>query len=201
MKYVLVALIAATPAVADCVTAANLSTGIAFAREDGRSGLVVGDGETVQIDYSTMKDDWVDRRVTRMGIYELEASLHYDALPTVGGGYPHYRWTYESRGIAPVPGKSFRARITQRREEDIGTQNEPPPDLSAYDVTYRFLDAKQVTLSDCRYTIIPVEADYAGGVTQRWVYFPDLGFGLETLPRPMENNEPARNGLTSLTPK
>jgi len=201
MKHALVALIFATPAAADCVTAANLATGITFTREDGRAGLVTGDGKVVRIDYSTMPDDWTDKRVTRMGIYELEANFHYDPLPVVGGGYPYYTWTYQSRGIAPIPGHSFRAHIAQRREEDIGTETTPPPEISAYDVTYRFLEAKEVALSGCPYTIIPVEADYPGGVMQRWVYFPDLGFGLETVPRRVEGCVLARNGLKSLTPK
>lgn len=202
MKYALLALLLTAPAAATaCVTAADLATGVLFTREDGRSGLAITKGRDIRVVYSAMNDDWTDTRLARMGVYDLWANFHFDPLSTVGGGYPHYDWTYARRLPTPTPGKSFKTRVTQQRSEDIGTEFTPPPVTTKYEATYTFLDAKQATLSGCSYTIVPVEAAYSDGTTQRFLYFPDLGFGLETRTRGLERADGERRGLIELIVK
>ena len=57
MKYLCLALLLATPAAADCVTAADLATGITFTRKDGRHGLALTEGRNIRINHSTNNDD------------------------------------------------------------------------------------------------------------------------------------------------
>lgn len=202
MKYAaLLLLLLATPAAADCVTASDLATGILFTREDGRSGYAITKGRDIRIVYSAMNDDWTDTRLARMGVYDLSANFHFDPLPMVGGGYPHYDWTYASRLPTPTPGKSLKTKVTQKRSEDIGTEVTPPPVVSTYQATYTFLEATTATLSDCAYTIVPIEAAYSDGTTQRYLYFPDLGLGVETRTRGLERQNGERRGLIELKAK
>lgn len=186
-----VALLAAQPAAARCVTAADLDSGIAFQREDGRTGLAVRDGKFVRIDYATGADAWLDQRVMAHGLYEVQADFHFNALPTVGGGSPHFTWTYAGRIPLPKPGKTWTTSVSERRHEDIGTERTPPDQQRQDEVTFSFLDAMQVTLSGCPYTVVPVET--AAG--QRWLYFSDLGFAIET-----RRAEEGQRGLLSFTP-
>jgi hypothetical protein len=202
MKHALIALLLASPAAATaCVTANDLATGVIFTREDGRSGFAITEGRDIRIVYSAMNDDWTDTRLSRMGVYDRWAEFHFDPLPTVGGGYPQYEWTYARRLPTPTPGKSFKTRVTQTRSEDIGTRVTPPPVSTKYEATYTFLEARQATLSDCPYTVVPVEAAYSDGTTQRYLYFPDLGFGLETRTRGLERPDAERRGLIELIVK
>jgi hypothetical protein len=168
---------------ARCVTADDLVTGVTFKRENGRSGLVTREGKEIVIDYSTMSDDWTDRRTTLFGVYELSGNFHYNELPTVGGGYPFYEWKFASRPTEPRPGKSWRAEVTERREEDIGTERMPPPDISQRTQRYVAEALREVTLSGCTYSAFTVNLTIGSGKsagTRRYIYFPDLGFGLET---------------------
>jgi hypothetical protein len=62
---------------------------------------------------------------------------------------------------------------------------------------YRCFEPREVTLSGCRFAALTVEADWTDGgdtIRQRWVYFPELGLGLET-----RRNGKA-NGLVALGP-
>jgi hypothetical protein len=150
---------------ARCVTADDLVTGVTFKRENGRSGLVTREGKEIVIDYSTM------------------SNFHYNELPTVGGGYPFYEWKFASRPTEPRPGKSWRAEVTERREEDIGTERMPPPDISQRTQRYVAEALREVTLSGCTYSAFTVNLTIGSGKsagTRRYIYFPDLGFGLET---------------------
>ena len=198
MKFALLALALASPAAADCVTAADLATGITFKREDGRHGLAKTDGRNIRINYSTNPDDWTDTRTSRFGVYDLGANFHFDPMEVVGGGYPHFDWTFSGRPPEPTPGAAFKSKVTQKRSEDIGTEFVPPPVISTYQATYTFLDAQQATLSGCPYTIVPIEAAFSDGTTQRFLYFPDLALGLETRTRGLERANGERRGLVAL---
>ncbi len=60
---------------------------------------------------------------------------------------------------------------------------------------FTYLAAGRGKLSGCTYRILPVEAAITGKdatQTRRWPYFPDLGFGLETV------HDGVKNGLTAL---
>ena len=198
MKHLALALLLATPAAAECVTGADLATGITFKREDGRSGLAQTEGKNIRIDYSANPDKWNDKRLSRFGVFDLSANVHFDPEIVVGGGYPHYEWSYAGRPPEPIPGRSFKSKVIQKRSEDIGTEFPPPPVITTDQATYTFLDATTATLSGCDYSIVPVEAAYSDGTTQRYLYFPDLGLGLETRTRGLDRADGERRGLIVL---
>ena len=162
MKCVAVLGILAQPAAA-CVTAETLATGVSFTREDGKTGLVQSAGDVVAITHAVGAGPWQDTRTSRLGIYDLTADPHLSNAVTVGGGYPHYAWSFAKLPPVPAPGTGFSTRIKQTRTEDIGTQTSPAPTVSAYDSTYTFLPAQRVKLSGCPYPIIPVEAAFSNG--------------------------------------
>ena len=192
----------APAAQARCVTAADLALGVAFTRADHRAGMVVSAGDALTIDYATSHTSaWTDARSSLMGVFDLAADFHFNDAPTVGGGSPRFVWTFRKHPPVPTPGTAFTTTVRQVRSEDIGTQFPKPDDVVSYTATYTFLDAKAVTISGCPYTVIPVEAAFAPiNATQRWLYFPDLGFGIETRTRGFDHETPHNNGITALEP-
>ena len=73
-----------------------------------------------------------------------------------------------------------------------------------YSVSYSYLAESTATLSGCSYRILPVEATFINAetdLTRRFIYFPDLGFGLETRVIDRKGDASRELGLTSLTPK
>ena len=52
-----------------------------------------------------------------MGVCDLRASFHFDPLQVVGGGYPHFEWTFAGRPPEPSPGRAFTSKISQERSE------------------------------------------------------------------------------------
>lgn len=191
---------------AECVTAKDLATGIVFKRQDGRVGLVSGSGSDIAVNYAaTSKTAWTDQRKTKLGVYELS----WGYTPTddyyVGSG-PGGSWTYRLSGKPPVPtaGQSWKTRISVESHEDDGSEHGEKTVRSAMDATYRFLDLSTAKLSGCTYVVLPVEADFKSkntDFTRRWIYFPELGFGLETRMTNRMSGEDLKLGLTALTPK
>lgn len=185
---------------ADC-DAIDLSRGIAFKRQDGTRGLARREGDgTVVIDYVTNKGDWVDRRRTRAGIYETGRILSASEFPVVGSAPPEWQWTYTGKPPEPEAGQGWSAKVKELRIDigygdymkEIRTINR-----LSWKVSYSFLAPKEVKISGCPHSIIPVEAVFQGkGATrsQRWIYFPRFGFGIET------RRDGKDNGITALTP-
>lgn len=191
---------------ARCVKPEDLATGIAFKRQDGRTGLATASGKEVSIDYATnAKGAWTDRRKALRGIYETE----WNSTPTedyyVGGG-PGGLFTYRLAGKPPVPkaGATWATRIKVTLSVDNGTEHGPEVTRSAVEATYSFQPVSEAKLSGCTYRIQPVEAVFLGKdshATHRWIYFPDLGFGLETRVTDHRTGEDRKLGLTALKPK
>jgi len=188
MKFPLLALVLlALPslAAARCVTADDLATGITFKRQDGRSGTVVADGRNLEVSYAAnSKTAWQDDRRTTMGIYELTWAWTPTDEYYVGGG-PGGSYSYKFASKPPVPEtrKSWKTKVNVIESQDIGIESGPIRTRYSYDVTYSFQETAQAKLSGCTYTILPVEATFIGKsdhFTRRWIFFPDLGFGLET---------------------
>jgi hypothetical protein len=98
----------------------------------------------------------------------------------------------------PQPDKSWSSKVHQiETSVGFGTEmirlvNRIQSDFIA---KYTFLTMAEAELSGCTYRILPVEATFTGNGgshSQRWIYFPDLGFGLETVVAG------AKNGLIAL---
>lgn len=198
--------LAAAPAGARCVTADDLATGVSFKRQDGRSGLAKQKGGEVDINYATApKSEWEDHRRGEFGIYE-NYWFSYPSEELVIGQGPGGTFDYKLQGKPPVPvaGQSWASQVAVTVSTNNGSENGDSEQKFTLDVTYRFLETKQVKLSGCTYTILPVEATFTGegaDFTRRWLYFPDLGFGLETRLTDRNTNVDDKMGLTALTPK
>ena len=208
MKLRLLALLLSLPtlAAADCVTPEDLSTGIAFTRQDGRGGLAKADGKTIVVDYAVKSQTaWHDWRRTTLGLYELAWGWTPTDEYYVGGG-PGGSYDYKFSGKPPVPtpGKTWSTTVRVTETQDNGTEFGPEKTRYSYDVTYSFQATKEVKLSGCPYTVLPVEATFTGPqghYSRRWIYFPDLGFGLETRQIDHASGEDRKLGLTAMTPQ
>lgn len=194
------------PAHAECVTADSLTKGVSFKREDGHTGVIRAAGKTFEIDYASNSNGiWRDKRLSRMGIYDTE----WQSTPTnenyVGGG-PGGDFSYKFRGKPPLPKADtlWSTTVSERKSQEVGLQSGPEVSRTSYKVTYSFLPSKTAKLSGCSYTVQPVEATFTNkntDLTRRFIYFPDLGFGLETQVTDRKGNASRSLGLTALTPK
>jgi hypothetical protein len=200
----LIALLLSAPAAhAACLDAASISKGVAFTRADGRPGVAQAKGGGIEIDYAAGSDTaWTDERSTRLGIYENTWSYMPADDYYVGGGPGGY-WEYRRGGkdAAPVPGSTWSTTLRSTLTRETGTEYGPEVTRSRIKATYSFLDAQSVTLSGCKYTAIPVELRGADAkLIRRWMYFPDLGFGLETRMASPETGRDLKLGLTAMKP-
>lgn len=195
----------ALPAAAACVTADTLATGVAFTRADGMGGLAVRDGADVLIEYRyTAPKGNRDERAGRFGIYETNTISEGKRR---NGTALELRGRHETvtrlspAGKEPVPGQTFKMRWREITKACIGSECEQIW-RSWGTVTYRFLTSQTVRISGCAYEVIPVEATFFGTVplyTTRWLYFPELGFGLETRVTDHMMETDMKLGLTSMT--
>ena len=175
--------------------------GIVFKRQDGTRGLVrrEGDGALV-IDYVTNKGARVDRRRSKLGIYELGRVLGDSESAVVGSAAPEWVWKFPGNLPEPEAGKGWsgtvRESLIQISYGDEMKENRSVS-KSLWQANYRFLERKEVKISGCFYLILPVEAAFVSGSakrSQRWIYFEREGFGIETRANGKDN------GIVALTP-
>jgi hypothetical protein len=199
-----------SPALAECVTPASLANGVSFTRQDGRQGLIRTEGKDFAIDYATnSKTAWTDRRRAKLGIFETEwlwtptDDYYFDDGP--GGSYS-YR--FATKPPKPKAGTTWDTTVSERGESAIRFKLGPvmisQRDRTSYTVNYRFMAETTAKLSGCSYRVQTVEAVFRNkttDLTRRWVYFPDLGFGLETQVVDRNGDASRDLGLISLTPK
>ena len=196
-KALLVCLAAsALPAHADCLTAASLDAGVVFARADGRSGLAERRGADVFVDYDTGPGPWTDERLGRFGIYETSTTQYFQDDPdAVGGGSTDAARRFSVKPPDPVAGGGCTGTVRAQRWLHNAAWAGGYGYKVRYEASYVFQAEKTVKLSGCRYRAIPVEASFVASDdshSRRWLYFPDLGFGLETRVNGQDN------GVTSL---
>lgn len=195
----------ALPAHAECVTADSLARGVSFKREDGRSGVIRAEGKAFSIDYaSNSKGPWLDQRTSRLGIYDTEWHFNPTEDYIVGGG-PGGDFSFKFAGKPPVPkaDTAWSTTVSERKSLEAGLQSGPEITRTTYKVSYSFMATKTAKLSGCTYTIQPVEARFTNkdtDLTRRFIYFPDLGFGLETRVIDRKGKASRELGLTALTP-
>ena len=186
------------PALAACAFP-DLSKGISFKRQDGSRGLARREGDgTVVIDYVTNRGSWLDRRRVRNGIFEAARVVEESEEPVVGASAPDYKWTYSPKIILPEDGATWAGRVKEVVEVTISDEASTVERTRAkWKAQYRCFDPREVKLSGCFLMALSVEASFTGkggSRSQRWVYFPQLGLGLETVRNGKEN------GITALTP-
>ncbi len=172
------------PAAAAC-SFPDLSKGITFKRQDGSRGLARREGDgTVVIDYVTNRGSWLDRRRVKNGIFEVARVVEESEEPVVGASAPDYKWTYSPKIILPEDGATWAGRVKEVVEVTISDERGTVErQRTRWDASYRVFDPREVKLSGCSYRALSAEAVWQGErgtISQRWVYFPELGLGLET---------------------
>jgi hypothetical protein len=176
----------------------DLARGIAFARKDGSKGVAKAEGDEVRIDYVTNRGAWTDIRRARNGVFETSRTVEESELPMVGASAPTYSWTYSPKIITPEDGATWSGRMKETVEVTISDENATVErKRTRWNAIYRCFEPREVTLSGCTYQALTVEAVFSGergGWSQRWVYFPELGLGIET------RRDGVSNGLTAMTP-
>lgn len=187
------------PAWAGACQPLDLDQGIAFRRQDGSRGLArrEADGQ-VRIDYVTNRGAWTDVRRVKNGVFEVQRIVEESEEPMVGSSAPTFSWSYSPKAIQPEDGASWDGTVKEVVEVTISDENATVDRRRAsWTAHYSCFNLREVKLSGCTLTALSVEATFVGkngGRSQRWVYFPDLGLGLETV------RDGRENGLTALTP-
>lgn len=176
----------------------DLARGIAFTRKDGSKGLARAEGKGIRIDYVTNRGAWTDIRTVMNGVFEVSRTVEESVEPMVGSSAPTYSWSYSPKIIQPADGATWSGRVKETVEVTISDENATVERRrTRWDAIYRCFEPRDVTLSGCTYQVLTVEAAFSGeggGRSQRWVYFPAIGLGLET------RRDGASNGLVALTP-
>lgn len=185
------------PAAAACAPL-DIDRGIAFRRQDGSRGLARREGDEIRIDYVTNRGAWTDIRRVKNGVFETSRTVEENEEPVVGASAPTYGWSYSPRILTPEDGASWTGKVKELVEvtisDEAGTVQRQKRRWTA---NYRCFEPREVTLSGCVHPVLSVEATFvgeAGSRSQRWVYFPRLGLGLETV------RDGKANGITALTP-
>ena len=184
-------------ALAECVTADSLAKGVSFKRADGRAGRVVARDGGTYVDYAAGKGLWTDERQTLLGIYETNTTSFFSDEELIGSGDTRQTWKFRGKPPVPKAGESWKTRISADAVTDNSSEQGYQEWSGKFDAVYSFLPEMEAKLSGCTYRAIPVEATFLGedgGFTRRWLYFANLGFGLET------KRDGTGNGLTALKP-
>lgn len=171
-------------ALAACLGKTSIDNGVVFTRADGRHGHAIRQAGGIFIDYDTGPGPWTDTRQTRLGIYEMSLSLYpQDDPDAVGGGPADTTRTFRGKLPEPVVGGVWSGNVKEKGWQNNSSQTGGYAFENRYVANFAFLPEISGKLSGCTYRAIPVEAQFTattGSFTQRWLYFPDLGFGLET---------------------
>ena len=197
-RLALLLCLALTPgaSLAECLTADSVLSGARFKRADGRTGRVVAKDGGIFVDYAAGKGMWTDERQTHLGIYELNTTSYFSDEELIGSGETRQTWKFRGKPPVPEAGESWKPRISAHSVTDNSSEQGYQEWSGKFDAAFSFLPEIEAKLSGCTYRAVPVEATFlgdSGGFTRRWLYFPDLGFGLET------KRDGTGIGLTALT--
>lgn len=184
----------------DCTAPADLGRGVSFKRKDGSRGLARRESDgTVVIDYVTNRGDYTDRRKTVHGVFETYRLWNDSEYPLVGSSPPEWTWKFSPKPVEPRSGGSWTGKVSQLWDQiSYGDEMKAYHSRarSTWKASYQFLADDEAKLSGCYYRTLPVEATFTGleGTrSQRWIYFTQLGLGIET------KRDGVANGLIALS--
>jgi hypothetical protein len=183
MRLALILALLPLAADAECLTATSIDRGVVFQRQSGDKGLAIRKGGVVEVDYVTNRPGIQDERIARFGIYESKTADYPFGPDMIGVGTIETETTYARKGPEPEPGLSYRTTWRAKISDYMPVENSPIVTRAKGSVTFLFQEVKEVKLSGCTYRAMGVEATFqteGGWKKQRWIYFPDLGFALET---------------------
>lgn len=178
----LVALLA-LPADAGCLTAGSIDQGVVFRRADGHSGSAIRKDGQIFIDYAAEDGVRIDQRQTRFGIYETAMTQLFIDEAAMGAGTELFAQRFAGKLAEPVAGGGWRGEVKVHFDADNPSILEPLAQDWVWQADFSFLPEFSGTLSGCSYRVIPVEVRFRTAsrvFDQRFVYFPELGFGLES---------------------
>ncbi|MBL6428482.1 MAG: hypothetical protein HOY44_13215 [Maritimibacter sp.] len=194
------ALAAALPlsANAACVAPGDLSRGIAFTREIKGQGSAQPNGQYLQVNYGRG-----DAVVARYGIFPVQGHFS-DAPENVIGAWFEQTSKYSFGGNPPKPqsGRVWTSTLTVKATGS--DQSGAFKENYRYTVRYVFEEMRQATLSGCTYAVMGVTARFQGegrDWTDRYAYFPELGYGLLTQYTDNQTGRTARYGITKMVTK
>lgn len=196
MRLALVLALWPLPALA-CVTAEDAVRGVTFTRADGHVGQLTVSGDETVIDYDTGREGPVDARHATFGVFETSRVLQEGLGIVVGSAPPYFTWKYAPRPKAVTPGGGWSGTIRGMRD-DVGYGDQMMEMHNRIrwmaKATFAYLPTQEVRISGCPYEVVPVEAVFEGDqrASQRWLWFPALGFAIETI------RDGKRNGITAM---
>lgn len=184
-RFVVTAFMAllALPADAGCLTAASIDQGVVFRRADGHSGSAIRKDGRIFIDYAAEDGVRIDLRQTRLGIYETAMTQLFIDEAAMGAGTEMFAQRFAGKLAEPVAGGGWRGKVEVQFDADNPSVVESLAQGWVWDAEFSFLPEFSGTLSGCAYRVIPVEVRFRTAsrvFDQRFVYFPQLGFGLES---------------------
>ena len=205
LKTVLASIVlslAAATVQAQCVQPGDIARGVIFTREAAGQGTAVQAGKHIQIDYEAGKRGKTNKQVATMGIYPVQGHVS-DVPEGVIGIWFHgaSTWTWQGNPPKPAAGRTWNVGLTVRSKGN--DQSGDFKDTKRYKVTYQFEAPRQANLAGCTYTVVGVTARHVGNgedFTNRYAYFPDLGFGLRTQYVDNATGRGTRYGITSMRP-
>ncbi len=169
-----------------------------FKRQDGSHGRLQSVGDKIVIGYVTGRDPWEDERTTLVGVYEQARDLNENEGDLVGSSPPSWEWKFSPKVTVPQAGDGWAGTVkdvVQNVTYGAAMKANVPRFKTSYKANLAFLPETTAKLSGCTYRMIPGEAVFTGpdkSRSQRFVFFPDLGFGLET------KRDGAANGLVAM---
>lgn len=173
----------ALPADALCLTAQSIDRGVVFRRADGHSGSAIRKDGQIFIDYAAEDGVRIDLRQTRFGIYETAMTQLFKDAPVMGAGTGLFAQRFVGKLAEPVAGGGWRGEVEVQFDADNPSVVESLAQGWVWGAEFSFLPEFSGTLSGCTYRVIPVEVRFRTAsrvFDQRFVYFPELGFGLES---------------------
>lgn len=165
---ILLPLLTATPALADCATGADLSTGIRMIEGDGTTYILTAQSNGVVRQDAFYSDGYVSRNLLGHGVHVLQLADVEDGAMVpdsiLNTAYP----MAVADMFVPTSSSNWSAETTINAFGYIYAETQSQTWGEAFDMT----------LGDCTYTALPGKIKYASdGLTidEGVYYFPDLG--------------------------
>lgn len=187
---------------AQCVQPGDIARGVVFTREASGTGTAVLAGKYVQINYEAGKRGSTNKQVATLGIYPVQGHVADVPEGVIGVWFEESStWRFQGNPPKPAAGKAWNTNLTVK---STGSDHSGDfKETKRYKVAYQFEAPRQANLAGCTYTVIGVTARHVGNgedFTNRYAYFPDLGFGLRTQYVDNATGRGTRYGITSLKP-
>ena len=192
----------AVPAAAECLKAEDfVDSEVTVALQAGDEWRISVGEMGVQAEYRDRYGEPLRWQVGHHGVFPAFEQQNRSVDPASGNvsPFPVAEWqvetVYDETPPVPEAGGNFSTTGTTKGEFDGVTKS------WKFTVAYTFDPEKTVTLSGCRYRAIGVNGNFhAAGDdwTGRWVYFPDLGVGIQTKGNDSRTGEAWVNGMIGM---